>query len=256
MRSDAEPDPYSIPKLPLFSMSLPHISEPSGMLTPPLQTSASVPFQWEEQPGKPRPCTDLIIHPTITRPEKSLDLPPRLAMLESSKSCSPTTVLDGPGDLGGKSLFLSASCRFSKEKRRRWQRQRSFDSSSCSGGWSPNCNNNNNDETMLLGGKKNENHQRYGGNNKSLFGSFRLMGGVNKSKVNDDEKGNFVTSLDTNHHLVDNGGFEEKKMKKLKRNLSLSKVTRSHFWVAIYEGFKHVVVPWKKKPKKESVDSL
>nr|GMD34153.1 uncharacterized protein At4g00950-like isoform X2 [Ipomoea batatas] len=84
--------------------------EHPGMLTPPLHTAVSVPFRWEEQPGKPRPCTDLIAlppsvpdHAMFSGRPKCLDPPPRLYLEYSScrnsgtaKSPSPTTVLDGP----------------------------------------------------------------------------------------------------------------------------------------------------------------
>ncbi|KAH6789311.1 hypothetical protein C2S51_004317 [Perilla frutescens var. frutescens] len=63
------------------------INSPEHPSTPPFQASAAVPFKWEEQPGKPRPCSDMM----ISRAAKSLELPPRF-----SKTPSPTTVLDGP----------------------------------------------------------------------------------------------------------------------------------------------------------------
>lgn len=45
------------PKLSLFSLPKKPPELP-GMVTPPLQTAVSVPFQWEEAPGRPRPsCT-------------------------------------------------------------------------------------------------------------------------------------------------------------------------------------------------------
>ncbi|KAK1412200.1 hypothetical protein QVD17_33239 [Tagetes erecta] len=107
------------------------------MSTPPLQTTVSVPFRWEEQPGKPLPCTDLIITGSqynTTRPDKThLDLPPRLAAVTPeanivTKTSSPTTVLDGPGDVKTtKSVLSSFSFRFTTERRRR-RKQRSFDS--------------------------------------------------------------------------------------------------------------------------------
>lgn len=224
MGSDEEkPDPYTIPKLPLFSLSTPnHLTEPSGASTPPLQTSASVPFQWEEQPGKPRPCTDIILASTInpTRPERCLELPPRLAILES-KTTSPTTVLDGPGDIRGKYVF-SSSFRFAKERRRVENRQVSFDSN-CSSGWSPN------DDVLLLGGNGNKEEKVVNYDGKGLFGSFRLRGKDDKSK---DDKGSFVispSSMETVSYF-----FEENKGKRMRRNSSLSKVTRSHFWVSLF----------------------
>ncbi|QCD77515.1 uncharacterized protein At4g00950 [Vigna unguiculata] len=68
-----------IGRLALFSIPRMASPERSGMATPPLHTSAAVPFRWEEQPGKPRPCSALIpfSNPADILP-KSLELPPRL----------------------------------------------------------------------------------------------------------------------------------------------------------------------------------
>ncbi|BFG23489.1 hypothetical protein CerSpe_097630 [Prunus speciosa] len=85
------------PKLSLFSLPN-QPPEPPGMLTPPLQTLVSVPFQWEEAPGKPRHCSTTESKAKCAR---SLELPPRL-LNEAAKITnmpSPTTVLDGP-DVG------------------------------------------------------------------------------------------------------------------------------------------------------------
>ncbi|KAL8227856.1 hypothetical protein R6Q57_015440 [Mikania cordata] len=227
MGSDAESDPYNVPKLPLFSM-VSHLSEPSGMLTPPLQTAASVPFRWEEQPGKPR-----IIASTDpkTRTDRCLELPPRLAMVESyiiTKTSSPTTVLDGPGS---KSIFSSSSFRFSKERRRRGQMQGSFDSTG-SDGWSPNDDVCGGQQLVLLDNKID---RRNGDRSHRRFGSFRRA------------KDGMVISP-----AADAGFFDEKKGDEtMGRNSSLSKVTRSHFWATIYESLKQAA-PWKKKSKKEN----
>lgn len=210
------------PKLPIHTILYHHDEPPSGMLTPPLHTTtATVPFRWEEQPGKPRPCTDMIIVPQ----QKSLELPPRLTKIES-KTLSPTTVLDGPSDLSKNSL-LSSSFRFSK-------RHKSFDS--CCEGW--NSTPVEDQHVMLLGG---------GGGGKGIFGSFRFKGNGD-SKHNKVKGSSVISPLSTMEHY--NSFFEEKKGKRLRRNSSLSKVTRSHFWATIYEGIKHVV-PWRKKSKKE-----
>ena len=98
----AEEEQRNIPRLPLFNPPpIMHSPERSGMVTPPLYTSASVPFGWEEEPGKPRPCTALVSFTT----QKSLELPPRLQLLDDddatklskvSELPSPTTVLEGP----------------------------------------------------------------------------------------------------------------------------------------------------------------
>ncbi|KAL3349232.1 hypothetical protein AABB24_022396, partial [Solanum stoloniferum] len=106
----------SILKLPLFSVNS---QEDLGMLTP-LHTLASIPFSWEEEPGKPRPCTDLIPLPNSI----CLEPPPRLYM-ELTKSSSPTTVFDGPY-ITSKPKF--SSFRFLRDRRR----QGSFDSTASS----------------------------------------------------------------------------------------------------------------------------
>lgn len=114
MGSESEPtvnEPSTtVLKLSLFSLPN-QPPEPPGTLTPPLRTSASVPFQWEEVPGKPRHCD------TESKPKsaRSLELPPRL-LSETAKVVnlpSPTTVLDGP-DVG-RSLSFTFSFRNNSE---------------------------------------------------------------------------------------------------------------------------------------------
>ena len=83
---------------PKLTLQISRPSKPMGppeMPTPPPQTAVSVPFQWEEAPGKPRPCH------TQSKPKslaRTLELPPRLVFSEPkvSNMPSPTTVLDGP----------------------------------------------------------------------------------------------------------------------------------------------------------------
>ncbi|EYU38881.1 hypothetical protein MIMGU_mgv1a021126mg [Erythranthe guttata] len=89
-RKDEKEVSFSRLKFPL--LPLPPDTVHSGTATPPLHTLASVPFKWEEQPGKPRPCTDIIALP---EPEPALDLPP----CRMTKLPSPTAVLDGPYNL-------------------------------------------------------------------------------------------------------------------------------------------------------------
>lgn len=86
MGSEAEAEQDSnIPKLPLFSV--PAMQIQMEMQSPERPgTSASVPFRWEQEPGKPRLCNALV---TFTNPtNKCLELPPRLL--------STTTVLHSP----------------------------------------------------------------------------------------------------------------------------------------------------------------
>ncbi|KAI5422044.1 uncharacterized protein LOC127076090 isoform X2 [Lathyrus oleraceus] len=90
----AEEKSMKIPKLPLLNtLPIIHSPERSGTKTPPFHITVSVPFGWEEEPGKPKPCTDLV---TFSNPTtfKCLELPPRL--LVDTKVPSLTTVFDGP----------------------------------------------------------------------------------------------------------------------------------------------------------------
>ena len=107
MGSEVEPEPSFTPKLPLFSIQTMQSPDPSGMLTPPLHTLASVPFRWEDEPGKPRPCTTLTKFTTLDLAPKCLELPPRLLL--DTKLPSPNTVLEGP--YLGRSKFQSSSFR-------------------------------------------------------------------------------------------------------------------------------------------------
>ncbi|XAR52198.1 hypothetical protein NMG60_11020138 [Bertholletia excelsa] len=90
-----ESEPESSPKLSLLPLpSQP--PEPPGMVTPPLQTPASVPFLWEEVPGKPRLGYSAGELPK-PKSARRLDLPPRLVNeAKFINTPSPTTVLDGP----------------------------------------------------------------------------------------------------------------------------------------------------------------
>ncbi|KAI4337980.1 hypothetical protein L6164_016339 [Bauhinia variegata] len=89
---------HTPPKLTLAISRTSKPPEPPEMPTPPSRATVSVPFQWEEAPGKPRPCH------TESEPEiksaafRTLELPPRLLFSEAKVSNlpSPTTVLDGP----------------------------------------------------------------------------------------------------------------------------------------------------------------
>lgn len=73
--SDAEGDQSSTPRLAIFSTSW-EVPEPQGTKTPPLIAPVSIPFKWEEAPGKPKALG--IFDLTTSR---SLHLPPRLQLL-------------------------------------------------------------------------------------------------------------------------------------------------------------------------------
>ncbi|PIN24551.1 hypothetical protein CDL12_02736 [Handroanthus impetiginosus] len=195
--------------IPLATMDSPE--HPSGLSTPPLQTLVSVPFKWEEQPGKPRPCSDII---PLPEPVKCLELPPcRMEPANKiTKTPSPTTVLDGPYNVG-KPKF--SSFRFLREG------HDSFES--CTSG-SP---------EGLLGGS----------NKKGFFSKFR--GG---RKEFDGGSSRFSSSSfcssDSDESCVkvkDSGGG------KMRRNgsfYSFSHARPSHILATIYEGLKQVV-QWK-----------
>ncbi|KAJ1388483.1 hypothetical protein SESBI_39059 [Sesbania bispinosa] len=82
---------------------------------PPPQTTVSVPFKWEEAPGKPRHChtQSQPVNSSSTK-TRTLEQPPRLVFLEASKvsnidAPSPTTVLDGP--FVGRAMSFTSSYR-------------------------------------------------------------------------------------------------------------------------------------------------
>lgn len=87
------------PVLSLNSFPLSHkpvAPESPWALTPPLQPMVSIPFEWEEAPGRPRPT--IISSPCKPRSARCLELPPRM-LVEAEVTRmppSPTTVLDGP----------------------------------------------------------------------------------------------------------------------------------------------------------------
>ncbi|CAN8326168.1 unnamed protein product [Cochlearia groenlandica] len=88
------------PKLPLFSIPLNRAYDTPGLATPPVNIAGSVPFLWEEAPGKPR-VSDENKPPSSKQSHgggvvRCLELPPRLVSSAAVNEPSPTTVLDGP----------------------------------------------------------------------------------------------------------------------------------------------------------------
>lgn len=185
------------------------------MLTPPLHTAVSVPFRWEEQPGKPRPCTDLIAlpaapdHAMFSGRPKCLDPPPRLYLEYSScrnsgKSPSPTTVLDGP--------YITARPQFSSSFRFSSDWQGNSDGGSPERGQL---------RTLVLGDKKKR--RSWWQRTLKVKGASREIGGSS-----------FIfpsyNSMDT---ASDDNGNSSVKMARFTRNGSFSSLSpaRSHFWV-------------------------
>lgn len=115
---DDHHDSRSTPKLSLSKLPC-KPKHPTQMLTPPLQPSVSIPFQWEEAPGRPRSSTEEEAPPppsSKSRAARCLHLPPRLSHEEAEvtimPSSSPSVVLDGP--YVGRSLSLACTFSFRK----------------------------------------------------------------------------------------------------------------------------------------------
>lgn len=249
----------TIPTLQLFSF--PPLKSPqnsSANLTSPLHTSASVPFSWEEQPGKPLPCLTLALPSNNNNTVKCLELPPRLLNeTKFTKTPSPTTVLEGPYSYNNNNKLSSfegksSSFRFLRKK------QGSFDGISA----------------LSLGGSRGNSPERgFLGSmvlsrsnslkrDKGLFGSWKKRGGVNSFKGSKNEAhhgGNFVfpSSLSDDGGCVatttgcDGGGAAVKVTRASRKGnfLGLSSPNKSHFWAAIYGAFKQVIPSPKRSTK-------
>ncbi|KAI4355256.1 hypothetical protein L6164_004045 [Bauhinia variegata] len=220
--ADAKAEQSSIPRLPLFSIPPMPSPEHSGMLTPPLHTSASVPFRWEEEPGKPIPCTALVPYtdPNDFLP-KCLELPPRLLI---DKLPSPTTVLDGP--YGGSKRFKSPSFRVAKD---------------CYGSFST--------ERGQLGAMVLTKEKRWfcSWRRKAIKVKREVSGGSHVFPSSADRESDGGFSGDSQSARV--------KMTKMKRSGSFSSHnhSKSRFWATICEGLKKVN-PWKSKKMKKDVN--
>ncbi|XP_045816005.1 uncharacterized protein At4g00950-like [Trifolium pratense] len=81
----------------------------------PPHTTISIPFKWEEAPGKPRHChTQSELNNNTVTTTTTLELPPRLLFLDSKLNVpSPTTVLDGP--YVGRAMSFTSSYRTPRE---------------------------------------------------------------------------------------------------------------------------------------------
>lgn len=90
-----------VPKLPLLAFAAMDSPDRSGMPTPPIHTSVSVPFRWEEEPGKPRFCFRTPNNSSDSKntatQRKCLELPPRLLLMDPKvpKLPPPTTAPKG-----------------------------------------------------------------------------------------------------------------------------------------------------------------
>ncbi|CAH2070170.1 unnamed protein product [Thlaspi arvense] len=222
----------STPKLPLFSYPMNVAYETPGSATPPVNMAGSVPFIWEEAPGKPRSSVRKPPRSNQTGEKKgvarSLDLPPRLLLPgEACKSStanepSPTTVLDGPYDLRRRSLSLPRSAAVIRKLR-----------------------------GVPAPAPEKE---------KRLFGSSR-WGSFGACKETSEGIFDFPRfrdgGCDCRRDWAGGGGGGDfagdggtkAKLFRLKRKgslFNLSHTTKSDFWARVYEGFKQVI-PWRSK---------
>ncbi|EOX95677.1 hypothetical protein QUC31_005159 [Theobroma cacao] len=240
MGSEAEKESSCTPKLPLFSASHAHMQSPerSGMLTPPLHALASVPFRWEEEPGKPKPCTTLatIFSNPNDFAQKCLELPPRLLLDAkiTDKLPSPTTVLEGP--YRGRARFQSSSFRMASECYGSFR----------AGSYSPEMVHL---DTMVL--------SKRGYKEKGFLGSWRRRALKARREVGG-KSYVFPSSGDRDSECCREGeessGSTSVKITRIRRVGSFSSLShsKSHFWASIYEGLKQVV-PWSKRERKDGL---
>ncbi|XP_041009808.1 uncharacterized protein At4g00950 [Juglans microcarpa x Juglans regia] len=208
----------SIPKLSFLSLSSKLAeSSPAGMLTPPPRTvTASIPFQWEEAPGKPKPCA-ADSKPKISA--RTLELPPRLLISEikSANMPSPTTVLDWPYVLGGRPV--SHSHRFSMI------RSSTVEDLHC---------------------RRSVPAKEKGGG--VHFGSMRWgsFGKINKEALNGSFR--FSSSVVNAHHGGGDDSTTKVKITRVRRRRSVMSLadTSSNLLASIYESVKQVV-PWRSR---------
>nr|XP_043615917.1 uncharacterized protein At4g00950-like [Erigeron canadensis] len=98
IKEELQEPSYMSPKLLLYSQRFKKPGQLQGGFTSPSHSVATVPFQWEEAPGKPRFTTNINPQPQKSNSFRSLDLPPRMFSSKSKREfiLSPKTVLDGP----------------------------------------------------------------------------------------------------------------------------------------------------------------
>ncbi|XP_062120088.1 uncharacterized protein At4g00950 [Humulus lupulus] len=219
------------PKLSLYSLPN-QLPEPSGSASPPQRVSASVPFLWEEAPGKPRLGTttepdQAADHDERSLVMKSLELPPRLlGEVKFTNMSSPTTVLYGPEV--GRSLSFTFSFRTPSESRKLSREKVGYFGSSRWGSFRKN-------KGSVVGG------------------SFDILSSVHGTTTTSSSITNTATHHDNHdqdhHHHHDHGKV---KITRVRRRGSLSSFSnaKSHLLASIYESFKQVV-PWRRKQEKQ-----
>ncbi|KAJ4954469.1 hypothetical protein NE237_011252 [Protea cynaroides] len=226
----------------LLSIPLPQQSpDHPGMRSPPFRSHASVPFQWEEAPGKPL-CPSNTSSSSSSPMEKCLELPPRLQLTESSNNNSkpsPTSVLDGP--YVGRS-WISPSFRISPPTLGSFRRVTGISDDG--------------DGSLLLGKRRDVSCGR------GYFGSFRRMVSPTTSNgskgIQDVGNSTLVISdssaaaaaaavpVGVEPEEVGGGGTTRSKRKitMFRRTGSFSRLpsTKSHLWASIKQ-----VIPWRRR---------
>ncbi|WJX85738.1 hypothetical protein P8452_68146 [Trifolium repens] len=219
---EASEQESSIPRLPLFSVSpmqkQMESPERPGTVTPPLQTSGSVPFRWEQEPGKPRFCNALV--PFINPTEKCLELPPRLLA-----AASPTLLQQGPYVTSNR--FRSPSFKIEEDN-------------NCYGSFSS--------DRGLLGSTMGVLIKR----DSAWFGSWRKN--VKRDQINGGSHV-FPSSSTGTIGIAETPTGTHNNTKMMKRSGSSSSLShhgKSRVWTTIREGMKQVVpLKWRSKKLKK-----
>jgi hypothetical protein len=213
-------------KLPLLYINTPpptiKSTERSGMLTPPLHASGAVPFRWEDQPGKPKPCTAIVPLNNVFTSPKCLELPPRLLLDPNNNklpSPSPTT----------ESSYSNKSSRFVSSFRM------VAAGGDCYGSFraplSP--------EWVVLTKKVKDKRTFLGSWKKSKREVGLGLGLGGGSSYVFPSSSSSTYSLDYEDELNVNNKTQG-------NSFSLLNDSKSHFWGNIYEGLKkQVIVPWR-----------
>ncbi|XP_010537078.1 PREDICTED: uncharacterized protein At4g00950-like [Tarenaya hassleriana] len=201
----------STPKLPLYSLPMTNrATETPGLATPPVNIAGTVPFLWEEAPGKPRARSGDDVTAAVSKGSgkkqngvvRSLELPPRMsdaAGKMAGNDPSPTTVLHGP---------------YAVRRRSR---------------------------SLKKGGVKLVKE------NSGFFGSTRCG---SSAKFKEVVEGKLDISRFTVASCAGGGGGKKVKISRVRRkrnllNLNLS-YSKSHFWERVYERFKQLI-PWRRR---------
>ncbi|KAK3415672.1 uncharacterized protein At4g00950 [Eucalyptus grandis] len=216
--SEKEDQRRSTPKLSLLSLPN-HRRDPSDMPDPPLQTTISVPFEWEEVPGKPKRASDQAKPSAVAGPP-CLEPPPRLwDEGRFTNTPSPSSVLDGPY-MGRRSGHT-----FSFRK---------------------------------IGGSFRSPEKRSKGEGKertSIFGSMRW--GILREKIDDVEDISGFSSSFRGARSGDSDGdsigagagtdcFSHADTRRRRGGFVGLSQSKSHLWATLCENFKQVV-PWRRK---------